>query len=196
MQSGLLLLKGYVANRIVQMRTPTTLDQGDLFSEIARQFDLSDAGQAYSLRNDVRSAARLTITDEETVALVAEYLAPQISGKTVVEVGCGIGLLALHMSTIAKRVFCIEANPLWSSTFVELLLERKPRNLSYLFGSASEFVGSISGDVAVFCSHSGVEALVQLGRQFAPNVIDVYGQLVESNPDAFDAFAREARKFA
>jgi hypothetical protein len=151
---------------------------------------------AFADRHDIRSAPFLTVTDCETAALIAEHLAPRIQDKTVVEIGGGTGLLALAMGMLARRVYCIEANPLWAVTFTRLLLEKKPRNVSYLFGAAAEFVGAIRADVAVVCTHSDVAGLQRIGRQFAPEVIDVWGELIAANPSAFDAEARRLRDLA
>lgn len=154
----------------------------------------SDASMAYSDRHGIAAQAVLTVTDDETAALIALHLAPRIEGKTVVEIGGGIGLLALHMGHIAKRVYCIEANPMWSWTFTVALLNQKPRNVSFLFGAADEFIGMIKGDVAVICTHSGLQSMKLVGAQFAPSVIDVYGEIIKGNPDGFDKFAREMRE--
>ena len=112
----------------------------------------------------------------------------------MVEIGGGIGLLALHMGQIAKRVYCIEANPMWSWTFATALLHAKPRNVSFLFGSADEFLGCIKGDVAVYCTHSDVTGMGLVAAQFAPVVIDFYSEIIANAPEHFDAVARELRK--
>lgn len=151
---------------------------------------------AYAERHGVRAAPFLTVVDDETADMIAGHLAPRITGKTVVEIGGGIGLLALHMARCATRVFCIEANPVWASTFVQLLIAEKPRNASFLLGSADEFVGTIRADVAVFCTHSGVDAMKLVAAQFAPVVIDVYGELIAANPEHFDKLARALRPLA
>ena len=87
--------------------------------------DGSDSSAAYSERHGIASAAVLTVLDDNHAMLIAEHLRPRIEGKTVVEIGGGIGLLAMHMGLIAKRVYCIEANPMWSWTFAEMLLNKK-----------------------------------------------------------------------
>ncbi len=156
----------------------------------------SEASLEYSERHGIKSHAVLTITDDENASLVAESLRDKIEGKTVVEIGGGIGLFAMHMGFIAKRVYCIEANPLWADSFVACLLKSKPKNVSYLFGSADEFAGLIKADVAVFCTHSGVEWMRDAGALFAPVVVDVYGEMIAANPDAFDKFASEMRMYA
>lgn len=163
-------------------------------SAIYNAMEGSDASMAYSARHGIAAQAVLTVTDDDTAGLLAEHLAPRIEGKTVIEIGGGIGLLAMHMGQYAKRVYCIEANPMWSWTFTVALLERKPRNVSFLFGAADEFLGTIKGDVAVICTHSGLQSMKLVAAQFAPSVIDVYGEIIKGNPEGFDKFAREMRE--
>lgn len=154
----------------------------------------SDQSTAYSERHGIKSAAVLTVTDDNHALLIAERLRPRIEGKTVVEIGGGLGLLALHMGHVAKRVYCIEANPMWSWVFAAQLLDKKPRNVSFLFGAADEFLGCIKGDVAIYCTHSDVSGMGLVAAQFAPTVIDVYGELIKAAPDHFDALARTLRE--
>lgn len=171
-------------------------DLQEMLGEIYNTMEGSDASLEYSERHNIQSAAVLTMTDDETAGLMAEYLGPRIEGKTVVEIGGGIGLLALHMGHIAKRVYCIEANPMWSLTFAHLLLRQKPKNVSFLFGAADEFVGAIKGEVAVYLTHSDVKGMGLVAAQFAPVVIDVYSEMIAANPDAFDKTASFLRQFA
>ena len=151
--------------------------------------------EAFAKRHGIKAAPNLTVLEDEIASFIVERLEPRIADKTVIEIGGGIGLLSLHMATVAKRVYCIEANPMWSFTFAELLLQRKPKNLSFLFGAADEFVGRIDGDIAIVLSHSGLASMMATARQFAPVAVDFYGELVEANPNAFDPFARQARLF-
>lgn len=153
----------------------------------------SEASLDYSERHNIRSAAVLTISDDETAAMAAEYLAPRIEGKTVVEIGGGIGLLAMHMGRFAKRVYCIEANPMWSWVFAGGLLNMKPKNVSFLFGAADEFLGCIKGDLALYCTHSDVRGMGLVAAQFAPLVIDVWGELIKAAPEKFDKNASRWR---
>lgn len=163
---------------------------------IYEEMEGSEAARNYSERHGINSAAVLTVLDDETAWLIAERLSPRIAGKTVVEIGGGIGLLALHLGMRAKRVYCIEANPMWSSAFVAALLHKKPKNVSYLFGAADEFVGLIKADVALYCTHSDVKGMGLVAAQFAPIVIDVYGELIAASPDSFDRFASQMREIA
>lgn len=156
----------------------------------------TDAFASYMKRHAVDAQPFLTVHDDEAASLIADHLAPMITGKVVVEIGGGLGLAAFHMGSYAKRVYSIEANPMWASTFVAALYRQKPKNVSYLFGAASEFAELIKADVAVFLTHSGVDDMAREASKFAPIVVDVYGELIDANPDGFDAFASLARKFA
>lgn len=169
---------------------------GRMLGEIYNEMEGSEASLNFSERHNINSAAVLTMTDDKMASLMAEHLAPRIEGKTVVEIGGGIGLLALHMGRFAKRVYCIEANPMWSSVFVTLLLNSKPKNVSFLFGAADEFLGSIRGDVAIYLTHSDVKGMGLIAAQFAPVVIDVYSEMIAANPEAFDKSASFLRQFA
>ena len=167
-----------------------------MFSQVYSAMEGSEASMRYSERHNINSAAILTVIDDETAYLVVKSIADRIAGKTVVEIGGGIGLLSLHMGHVAKRVYCIEANPMWSWSFANVLLKQKPKNVSFLFGSADEFVGTIKADVAVFCTHSDIDGMRMVASQFAPSVIDFYSELIAEHPEAFDPLASELRKFA
>lgn len=168
----------------------------DMLNAAYNEMEGSEVAMSYTARHNIASQAVLTITDDETADMVAESLADRVAGKTVVEIGGGIGLLALHLGFRAKRVFCIEANPLWASCFVASLYAGKLPNVSYLFGTADEFAGLIRADVALFCTHSGVEAMRAAAALFAPEVIDVYGELIAGNPGRFDPLAVALRPVA
>lgn len=168
----------------------------EMLNEVYETYQDSKEMMDYSERHEVESQAVLTVFDDEQASLVALSIAPEIEGKTVVEIGGGIGLLALHMGFIAKQVYCIEVNPMWASCFIATLLRHKQKNVSYLFGSADEFAGLIKADVAIFCTHSGVDSMKVVASKFAPKVIDVYGELVAGNPEAFDKTARKLRLIA
>lgn len=165
----------------------------DMLDKVYEAMEGNTFANRYSCRHGIESAAVLTIYNDETADLMAQHLAPRIAGKTVVEIGGGIGLLALHLGLLARRVYCIEANPMWSWVFAGTLLKRKPKNVSFLFGAADEFAEIIRGDVALFCTHSDVAGMTATAAQFAPTVIDVHGELIAANPEAFDATARRLR---
>jgi len=165
----------------------------ELLDKVYEAMDGNAYANAYSFSHGIESAAVLTIYDDDTARAITERLAPRITGKTVVEIGGGIGLLALHLGTVARRVWCIEANSMWSWTFAGTLLKQKPKNVSFLFGSAEEFYGVFSADVALFCTHSDTMGMSAIARKFSPVVIDVYGEMIAENPSAYDATARRLR---
>jgi len=134
----------------------------------------------YSERHGIESADVLTVHNDDRAGLLADLLVPHITGKTVVEIGGGVGLLACHMGRYAKHVYCIEANPAWTWEFLGCIYRQKPKNVSYLFGAADEFAGLIRADVAVIATHSGREAMKAAAAKFAPEIIDLYGEPVAS----------------
>lgn len=141
-------------------------------------FEGHEGLELYMARHGIESAGILTVYTDEVAAAITDYLEPRIAGKTVVEIGGGIGLLAMHLGTVAKRVYTIEACPIWASSFIETLLSKKPKNVSYLFGAADEFTGTIRADIALFCTHSGLRSMKAEAAKFAPIVIDVYGEIL------------------
>jgi hypothetical protein len=169
------------------MKTP------DLFAQAADVMSRSNTASAYADRHTISSAPNLTVTTDEIAELITDYLEPRIRDKTVLDLGGGIGLLGIHMAAVARKVIVIEANPLWTLAWVELLQRKKPANLSYCFGTSAEFEGAFKADIVTVCSHSGVKDMLAAGRMFSENAIDVYGELVARNPAAFGAWAREER---
>lgn len=156
----------------------------DLKTVMKAWYDNMDGNQLaedYHTRHGIQSQCILTNYDDEHAALVAGFVRERIAGKIVVEVGAGIGLLACHLALDAKRVYAIEADPAWSSTFVWCLYAKKPKNLTFIFGAADE-APYIAADVALFCTHSGRESLTRAATRFAPVVIDVYAELMKDNP--------------
>lgn len=134
--------------------------------------------EKYHHRHGVKSAGILTVTNDETAEAIARYLEERIRGKVVVEIGGGIGLLAMHMAMYAARVFVIEADPMWTSMEVAMFYKRKPKNVTFIFGAADEMAGHIKADVALFCTHSAAKDMRRAAMLFAPQVIDVYGEIV------------------
>lgn len=151
---------------------------GNTLDCIYEQLDGSEIMEAYGERHGINSAAILTVTDDEMAGELAAHLADRVRGKTVVEIGGGISLLACHLAEYAERVYVIEANPAWTSVFLAFLFYKKPKNLSFLFGAAEEFEGIVRGDVALFCTHSDHKGMRAVASRFAQEVIDVYEEIV------------------
>ena len=140
------------------------------------EMDGSPMLENYHRRHGTESAVILTVFDDERADLILDYLRPRIEDKIVVEIGAGIGLLACHLASVAKRVYAIEVDPCWTSCFLAVLFAKKPKNLTFIFGLADE-VPPLYADVAIFCTHSGHEAMYRAASRFAPEVIDVYAEV-------------------
>ncbi len=144
------------------------------------QMQGSVMAEDYHLKHDTESACILTNYNDEHAGLVAAVLRDRVRGKIVVEVGAGIGLLACHVAADARRVYAIEVDPAWTSVFLGMLYQKKPPNLTFIFGKAEE-APPIAADVVFFCTHSGREALYRAASRFAPVVIDVYAEIMKDN---------------
>lgn len=155
----------------------------DMVDRAYESFEGSEDMMDYCERHGVESLGVLTVYDDDTAAGVANFLAPRITGKVVVEIGAGMGLLACHLALYAKHVYAIEANPIWASCFAVALLKAKPKNCTYILGSASEMNGLIRADVAIFCTHSGAESMRSAAQLFSPVAIDVYADVLGKTLD-------------
>lgn len=157
----------------------------NLKNTLERWYDAMDGNltlESYHDRHGTESAGILTNYDDAHAALVADYLRERVAGKVVVEIGAGIGLLACHVAHDARRVYAIEVDPMWSDCFVAFLYKHKPPNLTFIFGKAEE-APPIAADVAFFCTHSGRESMYRAATRFAPEVIDVYAEILKDNKD-------------
>lgn len=148
-----------------------------MLDQLYNSLEGSEVAEEYSRRHGIRSAGILTVYDDETAGLIVDHLGERVEGKTVVEIGGGIGLLALHLSAVTKRVFVIEADPAWTWTYLALFYAVKPKNVTWIFGAADEVAGQFKGDVALFCTHSDHDGMAKVASLFAPQVIDVYREI-------------------
>lgn len=125
----------------------------------------------YHHRHGTPSLLILTQHSPEVAMESAAMLAPYIEGKRVIEIGAGVGFLAIEMAKLAKSVIAIETDPAWSWLFVHSLYTHKPRNLTWIFGDALGLADSIRGEVCVIFTHSGIEEMRAIGKRFAPLVL-------------------------
>jgi tRNA G37 N-methylase Trm5 len=125
----------------------------------------------YHSRHGTPSLLILTKCSPKVAQDCVQILRPSIEGKRVIEIGAGVGYLALEMARYAKSVVAIEADPAWSWIFTRCLYKHKPTNLTWVFGSAETMVDAFRGDVAVVCTNSGTEEMTATAAKFAPKVL-------------------------
>ena len=125
----------------------------------------------YHKRHGTPSLLILTQVMPEIAKESARMMADDIKGKIVIEIGAGVGFLAIEMAKLAKQVFAIEVDPAWSWIFNHSLYAHKPKNLTWIFGSAETCLPWLKGDVAVIFTRSGILEMRTLAKQFAPKVI-------------------------
>lgn len=125
--------------------------------------------QAFIARCGITSLNVLTVLSQpEAQATVVQFW-ESIVGSRVVEIGSGVGYLALEMAKVAKSVVSIENDPTWSWVFTKFLYRQKPANLTWIFGH-SESV-ELTADVAVICSRSGLAEMIAQARRMAPVIV-------------------------
>ena len=125
----------------------------------------------YHERHGIPSLLILTQHDPRTAVQSVAAFKDKIIGKTVVEIGAGVGYLALEMARYATRVFAIEADPAWSWVFTRALYAHKPENLTWIFGTAESVADFIKADIAVVFTRSGIPGMKQVAAKMAPVVI-------------------------
>jgi SAM-dependent methyltransferase len=123
---------------------------------------------AYHERHGTPSLLILTQCSPKVAIKTAELLGNWIAGKDVIEIGAGVGFLAIEMAKRAKTVTAIEVDPAWSWIFTRSLYRHKPANLTWIFGSAESMIGKITGDVCLVFTRSGVNDMREVANKFAP----------------------------
>lgn len=126
---------------------------------------------AYHKRHGTPSLLILTQYSPDVAIETARLLAADIDGKRVIEIGAGVGFLAVEMAKRAKSVIAIESDPAWSWIFTRSLYRHKPPNLTWIFGSAESVADVITGDVAIILTHSAPDEMRAVAQRMAPKVI-------------------------
>ena len=132
------------------------------------------AAEEFHRRHMTPSCGVVTIYEGKAVNNIVAQIYDEICGKIVVEIGAGVGLLAVGMATVAKEVYAIEVDPGWSWAFTKVLYEIKPPNLTFIFGKAESMIGKLHADVAVIVTRSGHDEMQAVAKKLAPRIIDVY----------------------
>ena len=126
---------------------------------------------AYHARHGTPSLLILTQHSPQIAVETARLLSSELLGKRVIEIGAGVGFLAIEMAHYAKEVFAIEVDPAWSWIFTRSLYAHKPPNLTWIFGTAESVADILRGDVVVILTRSGAEELRSIAARMAPRVI-------------------------
>ena len=124
----------------------------------------------YHQRHGTPSLLILTQHSPEVAQQMARLLEEKIRDKVVIEIGAGVGFLAIELAKKAKQVFAIEVDPAWSWIFTRSLYAHKPTNLTWIFGTAESVLPFLKGDIALVVTRSGVDDLRKIAQKFAPEV--------------------------
>ena len=93
----------------------STADIYQAIDEIYEAGEGDEVRQAFGERNGIHSLSILTVLNPKEASMIAEKLKEIIKGKTVVEVGAGVGFLALELARFAEKVYAVEADPAWKN---------------------------------------------------------------------------------
>jgi len=162
----------------------------------------NEAMEDFFERHGIASMAILTITSQRAAEIELAHFKERIAGKIVIEIGAGVGFLAMETARYAKQVFAIEVDPSWSWVFCEFLYALKPENLTWIFGTAESVSDILRGDVAVVYSRSGLEQMRKLARKMCPRTIqgpftsidERYPDVPKEIRDAAESFANKVSK--
>ena len=130
--------------------------------------------EEYHNRHMTSSLGVVTVSSRADARRLIKPFRQQLLGKTVVEIGAGIGYFALELARYCPQVFAIESDPAWSWIFAKHLYDKKPSHLTWIFGRAEEVARWLRADIALIVTRSGHEEMENVARRMAPVVIDVY----------------------
>lgn len=183
--------KGATAERDFMSQASSTIDKiYDLHEGSPTVFD-------FCQRHGVESLNVLTILREQEARENVARFTEHIAGRRVVEIGGGVGYLAMEMAKVARSVMAIENDPAWSWVFTKFPYARKPPNLTWIFGLSEGL--DVRADVAVVCSRSGLHEMFGQARRFAPEIVFICGAeavLFDSTDPLLFHIADYARDFA
>lgn len=128
----------------------------------------------------------LTHTDWQSSFEAINRFGPRLENKKVVEVGAGIGFMAIEMAKRASHVVAIESDPMFNWIFATHLYKHKPDNLIWMFGDVFEIQQEFrwcpeSFDVAVVFTKSGIEQMKRYASWMAGETIMYYQEYPNAN---------------
>lgn len=149
-----------------------TLNEG--IEAVYESLEGNEDVERFMWEHNINSLGILTICKPERAMKAIELFGDSLRNKVVVEIGAGVGVAAIELAKVAKHVYAIEADPAWSWLFTKFLYQKKPTNLTWIFGNAENMIGKISADTAIIFTHSDCENLEKIGLSFAPKSILAY----------------------
>lgn len=94
-----------------------------------------------------------------------------LNGKDVIEIGAGIGLLAIEVAKFAKYVYAFELDPAWSWIFVTENFYDKPDNMSFIFGDVRDFAYVLNVDLVIIYAYASKKYFTNIAKIFASSII-------------------------
>lgn len=143
---------------------------------VYEQLEGVPAVEGYHERHMTQSLGILTVCSAFDARRLIKPLRGKLLNKSVVEIGAGVGFLALELARYAHTVFAIESDPGWSWFFTHHLYQHKPPHLTWIFGRAESIASVLRADIAVIATHSGHKAMEAVARRMATEVIWIHGE--------------------
>jgi protein-L-isoaspartate O-methyltransferase len=150
------------------------IEVGDLIDVVYENMEGAEDLMRYHDEHGTPSMQILTQFSPKTAIGAVKLLTPLIKNKKVIELGGGVGFLAIEMAKIAKSVIAIEADPAWSWVFTRSLYKHKPKNLTWIFGSAETVSDYIKGDIVIVATNSGIPEMREMAKKLAPESFFLY----------------------
>lgn len=135
---------------------------------------------AFNKRSGIRTTHIATMVHHVNTVWILRRLEQQfqnLKDMTVIEIGAGVGVFAVNLAERCKRVFAIEADPLFSREFAVRLYADKPSNLTWVFDVAVPEMAARNGgwlpraDLVLVLTGSDEENLRDLAEQFGDAVV-------------------------
>jgi hypothetical protein len=164
------------------------LKTGDVIDMVYDQLEGYEDLLRYHDEHGTPSLLVLTQHTPKVAMKMAELLDSEIAGKRVIEIGAGVGFLAIELAKRAKSVHAIEVDPAWSWTFTKSLYAHKPKNLTWIFGKAEEVSKWLKGDVVICCTCSGIPEMRKIASRFGPKVIFPLQDMKCERPELVNPF--------
>ena len=153
---------------------------GDLIDMAYDSLEGCEDLMRYHKKHGTVSLQILTQFNPEIAQNTVKFFEKEIKDKVVIEIGAGVGFLAVEMAKIAKKVYAIESDAAWSWIFTRSLYRHKPKNLTWIFGDAKEVMNVIHGDIAIVVTRSGIEDLRGIAYRMADKVIMPFQDIKDS----------------